>query len=431
MSMPEEEVKRGLLSRVGQGIVSFAAGVPASQIETIRSERDRAGSVAEIAANEVRLGEQDIAANDAAVLRQQETQRLIGIVQQGSGEQSRQAADRLFQLNPELANTLFKNMGATSSAQREDASRRASEILQTAPQDREAVILQQAEALRAEGRDPSDTLSLIGQSPEDQDRALNIVQSAALSTQQRLTAQRGAGTPAEQAAFEALIAEFTPEEQRKARRAKAGIAPRAVGSAAITTATQEGLTEQVAASEEIIRQRTKFAELTGASRAKAIDKGVESIQKIDVNIRNLDQAIAALDAGASTGAIESRFLPTIRASTVALEQIQAQLGLDVIQSVSFGALSEGELNLALATALPTGLEPAELREWIINRQAAQRKLRKYLSDQVQFLDQGGTVAGFLREEQRKQDAAGGDDGDDFDPTLLEFMTPEQRALFGQ
>jgi len=196
MATPEEEVKRGLLSRVGQGIVSFAAGVPASQIETIRSERDRAASVAEIAANEVRLGEQDIAANDAAVLRQQETQRLIGIVQQSSGEQSKQAADRLFQLNPELADTLFENMGATSSAQREDASRRASEILQTAPPDREAVILQQAETLRAEGRDPSDTLSLIGQSPEDQDRALNIVQSAALSTQQRVAgaevvAQRG------------------------------------------------------------------------------------------------------------------------------------------------------------------------------------------------------------------------------------------------
>jgi len=181
--------KRGLLSRIGQGLVSFGSGIPQSQIETIRSQRD-------ITANQAILGQQEIAANQQAIEQRQEMQQLIGIVQQGTGEQSRQAADRLFQLNPKLADTLFLNMGATSSAQREDASRRASAILQTAPQDREAVILEQAETLRAEGRDPSDTLSLIGQSPEDQDRALNIIQSAALSTQQRVVgaeavAQRG------------------------------------------------------------------------------------------------------------------------------------------------------------------------------------------------------------------------------------------------
>ena len=181
--------KRGLLSRIGQGLVSFGSGIPQSQIETIRSRRD-------IAANQAQLGQQEIAANQQAIEQRQEMQQLIGIVQQGTGEQSRQAADRLFQLNPELADTLFENMGATSSAQREDASRRASAILQTAPQDREAIILQQAETLRAEGRNPSDTLSLIGQSPEDQDRALNIIQSAALSTKEFAAGVAGAETRA-------------------------------------------------------------------------------------------------------------------------------------------------------------------------------------------------------------------------------------------
>ena len=178
MATPEDEVKRGLLSRVGQGIISFAADVPRSEIDIIRSQRD-------IAAGQAELIQQAVEAEQTATQQQQETQRLVGIVQQGTGPEARQAADRLFQLNPELADTLFKSMGATSAAQREDASRRANEILQTAPQDREAVILEQAEILRTEGRDPRDTLSLIGQSPEEQDRALNIVQSAAQTTQQR------------------------------------------------------------------------------------------------------------------------------------------------------------------------------------------------------------------------------------------------------
>ena len=140
--------------------------------------------------------------------------------------------------------------------------------------------------------------------------------------------------------------------------------------------------------------------MTGASRAKLIDDGFESIQGIDVNIRNLDKAIAAIDAGTSTGAIESRFFPTIRKSTVALEQIQKQLGLDVIGGVTFGALSKGELDLALAVALPTGLQPAELRQWIEDKKVAQTKLRAYFSGQVDFLDQGGTVAGFMRAQER-------------------------------
>ena len=223
-------------------------------------------------------------------------------------------------------------------------------------------------------------------------------------------AGEGAGKPAGQQEFEALISGFTPEEQAQSRRIAAGLDPRAIGSGAITTATTEGLTEQVATSEETIKQRTKFAEMTGASRAKTIDKSFESVEKINANIRNLDKAISAIDAGASTGAIVSRFTPTLRKSTVALEQVQAALGLDVVGSVSFGALSEGELNLALATALPTKLPAKELKQWIIDRQTAQGKLRDYYSEQIDFLDQGGTVAGFLRGRGRQGESGGGETG---------------------
>jgi hypothetical protein len=203
-----------------------------------------------------------------------------------------------------------------------------------------------------------------------------------------------------EAEFESLIKEFSPEDQVKARRVKSGLDPRAVGSGNITTATTEGLTDQVADSQATIKQRGKFAELTGASRAKAIDSGFNKIQNINSNIGNIDRAISAIDEGASTGAIESRFFPTIRAATVKLEQIQKELGLDIIGAVSFGALSEGELQLALNTALPTNLEPKELKKFLEDKRQAQSKLRDYYKDQINFLDSGGTLAGYLRSKER-------------------------------
>jgi hypothetical protein len=203
-----------------------------------------------------------------------------------------------------------------------------------------------------------------------------------------------------EAEFESLIKDFSPEDQVKARRVKSGLDPRAVGSGNITTATTEGLTDQVADSQATIKQRGKFAELTGASRAKAIDSGFNKIQNINSNIGNIDRAISAIDEGASTGAIESRFFPTIRSATVKLEQIQKELGLDIIGAVSFGALSEGELQLALNTALPTNLEPKELKKFLEDKRQAQSKLRDYYKDQINFLDSGGTLAGYLRSKER-------------------------------
>lgn len=393
---PAEQIspKRSLLSKVGQGLISFARDIPVPQLEIEQSQRD-------IAAGQAELTQQAVEANQVEIRKQQETQRLIGIVQQGTGPEARQAADRLFQLNPELADTLFKNMGATSAAQREDASRRANEILQTAPQDREAVINQQAETLRAEGRDPRDTLSLIGQSPEEQDRALNIVQAAALSTQQRFGLQRGAAEPFALRTFRGLAetAGLTGDELESAARISLGVDPRAVGSAEQTIAVNAQLLEMVAELRETLAERTKFAERTGTSRADAITKGAKAIQVIDKNILNIDRAIKAIDEGAVTGVIESRFFPSFRETTLKLEQVQKELGLDIIGAVTFGQLSKGELDLALATALPVGLKPPALRRFLVEKQVAQRKMRDYFDSQIQFLDKGGSIAGFLQQQR--------------------------------
>lgn len=199
--------------------------------------------------------------------------------------------------------------------------------------------------------------------------------------------------------FASMTAGFSPEEVERARRISAGLSPRAVGSA-VQTITEGGTAEDIAKTEQTLAEARKFGALTGSSRAKAIDSGFQKIASIDKNLRNIDRAVEQLDAGASTGAIESRFFPSIRAATVALEQIQSELALDVVGATTFGALSAGELNLAKEVALPTKLEPEELKQFLTDKRVAQEKLRAYFKEQIDHLDQGGTLASFLRQKER-------------------------------
>ena len=83
------------------------------------------------------------------------------------------------------------------------------------------------------------------------------------------------------------------------------------------------------------------------------------------------------------------------------------MALDVVCATTFGAISAGELDLAKDVALPTGLDTPQLIDYLTRRKAAQEKLRAYFGEQIQFLDQGGTVAGFLRKKERDLDTQGG------------------------
>jgi hypothetical protein len=77
----------------------------------------------------------------------------------------------------------------------------------------------------------------------------------------------------------------------------------------------------------------------------------DQVGKSRSNIANLEEAKRlVVEEGANTGVIADR-LPNWKASTVALDTVKNELGLDVVGSVTFGALSQGELTLALNTAL--------------------------------------------------------------------------------
>ena len=135
--------------------------------------------------------------------------------------------------------------------------------------------------------------------------------------------------------------------------------------------------------------------------AKQVGQAFAEVGKIKKNLGNIDDAIAAIDAGANTGVIASK-LPNITAASIQLSNVRQQLGLDVIGSVTFGALSEGELNLALDTALPTGLAPKDLRAYLVNKKTAQTKLAGYLTEQATYLSKrGNTLAGWLEKVDNK------------------------------
>ena len=149
---------------------------------------------------------------------------------------------------------------------------------------------------------------------------------------------------------------------------------------------------------------TKMAEAkeTGKRRVEQIDSAESKVNAAERSISVLDRALAALDAGGKTGPFID-LLPTIRESSLLLESIQRELGLNVVSDTTFGALSEGELNLALRTGLDTRLPPDALRQQILDKKAAQEKLIAYYDEAVEFLlENPNATIGKFKFEKRKQ-----------------------------
>ena len=164
-------------------------------------------------------------------------------------------------------------------------------------------------------------------------------------------------------------------------------------TAAITEAEERGIQIQT--------------ERAGGRRAATVAvntslSAFDQVGKSRSNIANLEEAKRlVVEEGANTGVIADR-LPNWKASTVALDTVKNELGLDVVGSVTFGALSQGELTLALNTALPTNLSEDALVDWIDRKIVAQRKLQDYLYAQAIYLADGDKTIGDWLRTQRDQ-----------------------------
>jgi hypothetical protein len=188
------------------------------------------------------------------------------------------------------------------------------------------------------------------------------------------------------------------------------IARQAIEAAQVAIAEQRGAVEEAAGAGRLGARAALGAAATGAEEAgrTAIEIGREAFGRVNAireQAGRLDQVVRLIDEGATTGVIAER-LPDWNASTIELRNLQRELGLDVVGSVTFGALSESELALALQTGLPTQLSGPDLKNWAIRKKAAQEKLADYLERQAIFLSTpGNTLDMWLRQVQSERQAA--------------------------
>jgi hypothetical protein len=134
----------------------------------------------------------------------------------------------------------------------------------------------------------------------------------------------------------------------------------------------------------------------------------DRVDKARATIAGIDEAITAIDNGANTGTV-AQYLPSVTNASKQLDAAARRMGLDVVGSVTFGALSEGELKMAMSTAMPKDMNPQQLRQWLVDKKTAQTKLASYLESAAIYLgdtDENGkphTVASWAK--MQKQGAA--------------------------
>ena len=166
-------------------------------------------------------------------------------------------------------------------------------------------------------------------------------------------------------------------------------------------------------------EREKQAKLLARDELKAAEMGeaaYDTAQDYFLQIDLFEQALATLrppsEYGseeefkqALTGVLNSR-LPSTNPNTSLLRGIQNQLGIRVINSATFGALSEKEMKMAMSTNLDLNLPPEKLIEMINAQIRVRRKLAMEFSDQALMLLTGGDgkFSTFATEMLKRQEA---------------------------
>jgi|GEM_PF-7042154 len=138
----------------------------------------------------------------------------------------------------------------------------------------------------------------------------------------------------------------------------------------------------------------------GDKAATIVFDSYDQMSKVRANIDTLEDAKRALESGAQTGFF-AQFLPDISRSATELANVKNRLGLNVVSSVTFGALSESELNMALNTALPTNMDEDYLKGWVQERIDAKKKLLDNLLEVTGFLARGNSIGDWMVELDKR------------------------------
>ena len=160
----------------------------------------------------------------------------------------------------------------------------------------------------------------------------------------------------------------------------------------------EGATQQTPEQKQQTELRKGLLQQAG----KVSSDAFEQLRGNRQTIATMNEAIKAVDKNASSGFF-SKYLPSFRESTIKLENAAQRMGLDVIAATTFGALSEGELRLAMDTAVPSNLKPKALKSWLNERITAKKKLSRELTKMAIELGKGKTTIAEYLEKNATMD----------------------------
>jgi len=166
---------------------------------------------------------------------------------------------------------------------------------------------------------------------------------------------------------------------------------------AITTSKEEGKLDAQGRLAPNIEKQKLLAKDAGALSTQLFKR----LGGLEKNITNLREGIRLIDSGAASGPIDKWF-PSYNPQTIALDNLKNRLGLDVIGSITFGALSQKELEVAFDTAVPSNLNEGALKDWFTERIEAQTKLLTAIEDAGIFLAEDGATIPKLMAKRRAE-----------------------------
>lgn len=188
---------------------------------------------------------------------------------------------------------------------------------------------------------------------------------------------------------------------------------------------------------------TQKAERESSERLKVfgMEKAAVAGQEIYKRASSLNEAITLLNrakevvtkGGAQSGIIRS-MLPAFDSATAELNEIASRLGINIINSATFGALSEKELGLALSTGLDRSLSGDELVKHIQDKISAQEKLYNQLMSDARLLTSGMTMNEYVQmrtSEPRKTPFPVYGGGMTLPPDLRSQMSEDEVAAFNK
>lgn len=308
----------------------------------------------------------------------------------GTGNIDYEAMQEVLRLDPTAANRMYQAAGANDEYRQNDMQQRAG-LLLSLPygEQRDAEFARQIAGIEARGGDAQQTRTASDMDQSGQEGWLGVYRGDSIG---------GDSTPADQQYFEYLTEGMSPEQILEAKEVKLRLRQGAVGNA-LTTMMDSGRLPGYFAARQSEAEHTSFGSGTGSGRSATVTAGAEKIKTIDAGMMNIDRALFLLEKeGAKTGVI-SQFVPSIQAASIALKEVRNTMALDVAAAAEMKPLSDDDVRLAQSIALPMAMNPKDMITHLKRRKRAQILLRDYFYEQIQYIDQGGTVPGFLREKR--------------------------------